>query len=90
MSCCCNSSAEIAWRETFSLSLSLTHILFFLFRLENMQQDVLPGHTNIDRDYFASETAKCTLDDWRYEMRREIQEMLVWICREVRCCYIVC
>ncbi|KAL1931941.1 hypothetical protein VTP01DRAFT_8997 [Rhizomucor pusillus] len=41
-----------------------------------MQQDVLPGHTNIDRDYFASETAKCTLDDWRYEMRREIQEML--------------
>lgn len=37
------------------------------------------AHENetLNLEYFTRETAKNTIDDWRYEMRREIQEVLV-------------
>lgn len=42
-----------------------------------MQHEVqtLPG--TLAPEFFATENAKSTIDDWRYEMRREMQEIVV-------------
>ncbi|KAI9494710.1 protein-tyrosine phosphatase-like protein [Zychaea mexicana] len=44
----------------------------------NTNVEIAPAQTQveIDRAYIESESSQCKIDDWHYEMRREMQEVL--------------
>ncbi|KAI8366633.1 protein-tyrosine phosphatase-like protein [Radiomyces spectabilis] len=41
-----------------------------------MGSQLPPGYDRIDKGYFVTTGVKCNVEDWRYEMRREMQEIL--------------
>ncbi|KAI8064196.1 protein-tyrosine phosphatase-like protein [Gongronella butleri] len=52
---------------------------------------MMSNETPINRDYFATGLAKCSLDDWQYEMRRDMQEIIpgiylgpLTVCKEMQ------
>ena len=55
-----------------------TNVDFISLQQQQQQQQQQPTtNIEIDRDYIESESSQCKIDDWHYEMRRDMQEVLV-------------
>ena len=54
-----------------------TNVDFIPVQQQHQHQQQPTANIEIDRDYIESESSQCKIDDWHYEMRRDMQEVLV-------------